>query len=62
MLEALKASLRDVVLAAAAAFFGALSVGLAAEITLPGFKAALIAAGYAALRAAVGAIAAKLGQ
>jgi hypothetical protein len=63
MLEKLKASARDVVLAAVAAFTGALAVLFATpvgDVTLPVAKAALIAAGWAAIRAAVGAIAAKL--
>lgn len=62
MMEALKATVRDVALAALAAFAGALSVGLAAEVTLPGFKAVLVAAGWAALRAAVGVAAARFAK
>lgn len=59
MLEKLKASARDVVLAGVAAFGAALAVALPAEVTLPALKAAIVAAGYAAFRAAVGALAAK---
>lgn len=65
MLEKLKASARDVVLAAFAAFAASaatylVAVNSGAEITLPGLKIAAITAGYAALRAAAGALAAKL--
>jgi hypothetical protein len=60
MIEKLKATARDVVLAAVAAFAGALSVALTGDISLPVLKAAAVAGGYAALRAAVAVIAAKL--
>ena len=61
MLEKLKASARDVVLAAFAAFVGALSVTLGAgDFSYPVLRAGVVAAAYAALRAAVGAIAAKI--
>ena len=62
MLEKLKATVRDVVLAAVAAFIGALGALLAlpvGDVTYPVVKAALIAAGWAAIRAAIGVIAAK---
>lgn len=62
MLEKLKASARDVVLAAVAAFVASLSVALAGDVSVPVLKAAVVAAGYAAFRAAVGAIARKLSK
>lgn len=57
MIEKLKASARDVVLAALAAFTGAFAVALEVGVTLPVLKATAVSAGYAAARAAVGAIA-----
>ena len=60
MIEKLKADARDVVLAAVAAFAGALSVTLAGDVSLPVLKAGVVAAAYAALRAGVAIIAAKL--
>lgn len=59
MIEKLKASARDVVLAAVAAFTGALSVALAGDVSVPVLKAAVVAGAYAALRAAVAVIAVK---
>ena len=58
-MEKLKATVRDVVLAAVAAFTGGLSVALATEASLPVLKAAAVASGWAAIRAAIGVIAAK---
>jgi len=58
-MNALKATIRDVALAAFAAFVGALSVTLAGDVSLPVLKSGIVAAAYAALRAAVGALAAK---
>ena len=59
--EGLKADARDVILAGAAAFSGALAAFLAApDISFPGLKAAAVAAGYAVARAVVGALADKL--
>lgn len=69
MIEKLKASARDVVLAGVAAFVGSFSIALkafvdAGDVSIPAVKAfavgAVIAAAYAALRAALGALAAKL--
>ena len=62
MLEKLKASGRDIVLAGVAAFAAALAVAMPAEVTLPGLKAAAVAALYAAGRAVVGALAAKFAK
>lgn len=64
MLNALKATARDVALAALAAFVGALALALGGdvEITVPVLKAAVIGAGYAALRAAVGYLAIRFGS
>ena len=62
MIEKLKASARDVALAAFAAFAGSLAITLAGDVSLPVLKAGLVAAAYAALRAAAGAIAAKLSE
>ena len=62
MIEKLKADVRDVVLAAVAAFAGALSVTLAGDVSLPVLKAGAVAAAYAALRAGVAVIAAKLAR
>lgn len=59
MIEKLKATTRDVVLAAFAAFTGALSVALAGDVSVPVVKAAAVAGAYAALRAAVAVVAAK---
>jgi len=59
--EGLKADARDVILAGVAAFTAALTAFLAApDVSLPGLKAAAVAAGYAVARAVVGAIADKL--
>ena len=58
-MNAFKATIRDVALAAFAAFAGALSVALAAEAAIPVLKAAAVAGAYAALRAGVGVLAAK---
>ena len=65
MLEKLKADARDIVLAAFAAFAASavtvlLAINQGADISLPYLKAAGIAALYAGLRAAAGALAAKL--
>jgi hypothetical protein len=60
MIEKLKASARDVVLAAVAAFVGALSVTLSAgDYSYPVLRAGVIAAAWAAVRAGIGALAAK---
>ena len=63
MLEALKATVRDVVLAAFAAFVGALALALGTdvEVTLPVLRSAVIGAGYAALRGGAGYLAARFG-
>ena len=61
-MEKLKASVRDVVLAAVAAFTGGLSVALAGGASLPVLKAAVVASAWAALRAGIGAVAAKLAK
>lgn len=57
----LEATKRDIVLAAVAAFVAALTAFLAApDVTVPGIKAAAVAAGYAVVRAVVAVIAKKL--
>lgn len=69
MIEKLKASVRDIVLAAVAAGAGAFGVALkaftdAGDYSVPALRAGAVAIGtavlYAAFRAAVGAVAAKL--
>ena len=61
--DALEATIRDIVLAGVAAGFGAAVVIIkAGGVTLPVLKAAAVAALYAAGRAAVAAIAAKLNK
>ena len=61
MKKSLEASVRDVVLAAVAAFSASLAAFLAApDVTVPGLKAAAVAAGYAIVRAVVGVVASKL--
>lgn len=60
MIEKLKASARDVVLAAFAAFVTSLALALQGDVTLPVLKAAAVAAAYAAFRAGVGALAKKI--
>lgn len=66
-IEALKATVRDVVLAGVAAFAGAagvvtLAVAGGADVTVPYLKAAAVAAAWAALRAMSGVLAAKLAK
>lgn len=57
-MEALKASARDLVLAFVAAFVGAFV--MPSDVSLPAVKAAVIAAGYAGVRAVIGLISAKI--
>ena len=61
MLDKLKASIRDIVLFAAASFTSAFLalVTLPDDLNYPALKAAVIAAGLTALRATIGFIAAK---
>ena len=61
MLEKLKASIRDLVLFAAASFTSAFiaSVTLPDDLNYPALKAAVIAAALTALRASIGYLAAK---
>lgn len=59
--ESLVASVRDVVLAAVAAFVSALVAFQAAgDVSVPAVKAFAISAGYAVIRAVVGVISRKL--
>lgn len=63
MIEKLKASVRDVVLAAVAAFVGAISVALSSpDVSVPFLKAAVVTAAYAALRVGVATAAAKFSR
>jgi len=62
MIEKLKASGRDVALAAVAAFVAAFALALEGGATVPVLKAGVVAALYAAARAAVGVIAEKLAK
>lgn len=71
MIEKLKATARDVALAAFAAFAGSFAIALkgfidAGDYSVPVIRAFVVAAGtaavYAAFRAAVGAVAAKFAK
>lgn len=60
--DSLRATARDLVLAAVAAFVSSFALALEAGVTLPALKAAAVTAAYAALRAAAGYLATKLGK
>ncbi len=59
-MDKLIATVRDLALAAFAAFVAALAVALPADVTLPGLKAAAVSAGYVALRFLASEIAKRL--
>ena len=60
--SALKATLRDIALAAVAAFTGAAVAGYTGDVSYPALKALVITAAYAAVRAGVGVLAAKFAK
>ena len=63
MLEKLKVSVRDAVLAGVAAFVGAMGVVLSGgDFSYPVVKAAAIAAVWAGIRVAIGVFAAKFSK
>ena len=63
MLEKLKVSVRDAVLAGVAAFVGAAAVALqGGDFSYPVLRAAVVAAVYTGVRVAVGVFAAKISK